>query len=130
VTGWRSSSKRTPPWTPGPDGLAQGVLEDGQTIVAVPARGPGRTAVIDPSEVILHPARPSFKHEANVLRGKISRLGLEPGPDRGQARVTATVSVLGQAFSVRLDLAQAQALGIFPGQEVWLTFEAASVRWL
>jgi tungstate transport system ATP-binding protein len=115
-------------WSPGGEGLWTSQIAGGQIILAPPppkGMDPAAIPGVAPMDISLHNSIPIKEPGQNLLEGVVKQIGLEPFSGDCLVQIKAG----GLNLSVRMDVAGASCLAIYPGQEVWLLFSVESVSW-
>ena len=100
---------------------------DGQAVFAYPPQTVrANAAMINPADVRIAAGRPRTAHEVNVIGGRIVQMTLE----RATGSVLVSTEVGGNVIKTRVEAAELDRLGLFPSQEVYLTFPYSAVRWI
>lgn len=100
---------------------------DGQAVFAYPPQTVrANAAMINPADVRIAVGRPRTAHEVNVIGGRIVQMTLE----RATGSVLVSTEVGGNVIKTRVGAAELDRLGLFPSQEVYLTFPYSAVRWI
>ena len=115
------------PWRTGQKDLLQKELEDGQMIVAPRPVDGKEVAVLDPSRMkISLPSRdPLLTWNMNTLHGFLTRLFLEKSGDK----VQVAIKVAELDVTIRMDREKVEALKLFPGKEVNLSYDPQDIIW-
>lgn len=113
------------PWNPGPDGFWEKVLEDNQVVRVSAPPSPSAVAVIPRNAATLSrtPALPPSPEHA--LLGVLTRLALDP--ESGAVHVTLRIAELNFTFPLAAETAQ--AMNLFPGQQLYLTYRVSAIVW-
>jgi len=115
------------PWCPGPEGMVQKELEDGQILVA-PQPGAGKQmAALDPSrmKVVLDGGEPLLSWNVRTLNGFVTRLFLEKNADTVQTSIKAGELVI----TLRLPSDRIDSLRLYPGRKISITYNPADIEW-
>lgn len=115
------------PWLPLADGDWQKLLPAGQSLRVVAPPQQDSIAVIAPGDltVVVH-LNDSTPRRDNALVGVLSNLAYHK---RTEA-ILATVVVENLTLTASVPPRQAQTEALFPGQKVWVVFDADTVRWI
>ena len=116
------------PWRMGQNGLLHKELEDGQ-VLNVPKPEEGKqVAILDPSklEVLLPDKGLSLKWNINSLNGFVTRLFLE----RNGKTVQAAIKIAELVITIRMERDRVEALKLFPGKEVSISYDHQKIEWL
>ncbi len=115
------------PWRLGQRDMLQKELEDGQVLM-VPQPDEGKEiAMLDPAQLqITLPGKdPLLKWNTHTLKGFITRLFLE----KNGKTVQVAVKVAELVITLHLDLEKVEALKLYPGKEVNLSFDPQKIEW-
>jgi hypothetical protein len=115
------------PWRIGQKGLLQKDLEDGQVLMAPKPEEGKHMAVLDPSKLkITLPGKdPLLKWNVNTLSGFVTRLFLERNGDT----VQTAIKVADLVITLRLDRDKVEALRLYPGKEVNISYDPNKIEW-
>jgi tungstate transport system ATP-binding protein len=115
------------PWRIGQKGLLQKDLEDGQVLMAPKPEEGKHMAVLDPSKLkITLPGKdPLLKWNINTLSGFVTRLFLERNGDT----VQTAIKVADLVITLRLDRDKVEALRLYPGKEVNISYDPNKIEW-
>ncbi|UCD66263.1 MAG: ATP-binding cassette domain-containing protein [Deltaproteobacteria bacterium] len=115
------------PWRIGQKGLLQKDLEDGQVLMAPKPEEGKHMAVLDPSKLkITLPGKdPLLKWNVNTLSGFVTRLFLE----RNGETVQTAIKVADLVITLRLDRDKVEALRLYPGKEVNISYDPHKIEW-
>lgn len=115
------------PWKFASEGFLQKELEDGQ-ILLVPLPGEGKQmAILDPSrlKVTLPGKDPLLQNNVSILKGFVTRLFLE----KNDATVQAAIRVGELFITIRLEREKVEALKLYPGREVHISYDPREIEW-
>lgn len=114
------------PWSSRPDGLWEKTLGDGQRITAAtPPETTAGTALLEPSDILVAVTPPGGLSARNVLRGTIVQMTRENSSEK----LVVTVSVADLSLHCSVTRTATEELRLIPGNEVFVIFKAASIRW-
>jgi tungstate transport system ATP-binding protein len=115
------------PWRLGRKGLLQKELEDGQILLAPNPEKGKEVAIIDPARlnISLPDEESSVKWNMDSLHGVIIRLFLE----RNGTTVQTSVKVAELQITIRMKRDKIEALKLFPGQKVIISFNHDDIEW-
>lgn len=114
------------PWIQTGNRFWEKPLHDGQIMIVAGGPDDNAAAVIDSKAFSVHPPGHETAPPRHSLKGTIIRLMLETG---GTGMIAA-IRVGGMTFNVRLTAAEMQGSGLYPGQDVCLSYDPSSVTWI
>jgi len=118
------------PWEKKENGTWEKHLQDKQKIVVNNLPEKNAAAVIDSSAFSIYPsdhgADQKTDRTPNMLHGTIARLMLE----KDGTGIIAVIRVGSMAFNVKLSIEDMRAADLYPGRDVRLSFDPASVKWI
>jgi len=114
------------PWREAGPGRRAKELKDGQRIVVLHPQGPGDAAVLSPGDVSVALDPPESRDGRNRLSCTLWRMSLE----KDTGGVLAVLSAGELTFTARLPRDRRDAVPLYPGARVWVSFEEGAVRWL
>jgi len=115
------------PWRIGQKGMLQKELTDGQLLVVPKPEEGKKIAVLDPSrlKITLPGKQPLLKWNIQTLNGFVTRLFLEGNGETVQAAVRVADLVL----TLRLVREMVEALKLFPGKKVSISYDPEEIEW-
>jgi tungstate transport system ATP-binding protein len=115
------------PWHLGQKNLLHKELEDGQILAVAPFPENREVAVLDPARlhISLPASRPLPQSNSMTLNGSVTSLFLEKSGDTVQAAVKVAELVI----TVRLERQKVEALHLFPGKEVSVSYDPREIEW-
>jgi tungstate transport system ATP-binding protein len=115
------------PWRLGQRNMLHKELEDGQVLIVPQPDKDQHTAVLDPAklQIALPGKDPLLKWNFHTLKGSVTRLFLE----RSGQMVQTTVKVAELTITLRLELEKVEALKLYPGKEVNISFDPQKIEW-
>ncbi|MFZ0726307.1 MAG: ATP-binding cassette domain-containing protein [Desulfobacterales bacterium] len=114
------------PWQAGPDGHWRKELADKQVVLATAPPAADAVAAVDSGAVTLGNVLDSEKGRRNFLKGTVTRLEL----DKSSRQTIATILVGAVPFAVRVPPRREEALKLYPGREIEISFSPDSVQWI
>jgi len=115
------------PWRQGQVDLLQKELQDGQVLIAPKPEEGKQIAVLDPARlnISLPDKDPLIKGNMSSLSGYVTRIFLEKSGETVQTAVKVAELVV----TIRMERSQVEALKLFPGQEVCLSYDHREIEW-
>jgi len=115
------------PWHLNQKGLLQKELEDGQILLAPNPEEGKQVVIIDPArlDISLPGKESSVKWNMDSLNGVITRLFLE----RNGTTVQTSVKVAELLITIRMERDKVEALRLFPGRKVIISFNHDDIEW-
>jgi tungstate transport system ATP-binding protein len=115
------------PWRIGPNGMLHKELEDGQLLVAPKPEEGKHMAVLDPSRLtITLPGKDILpERDRNKLNGFVIRLFLE----RNGATVQTAIKVAELVITIRMERNKIEALRLYPGKEISVSYAPEKIEW-
>jgi tungstate transport system ATP-binding protein len=115
------------PWRIGQNGLLQKELEDGQVLIAPKPEEGKLMAVLDPSrlKITLPGMDALMQGNCKMLNGFVTRLFLE----RNGATVQTAIKVAELVITIRMERYKVEALRLYPGKEVSVSYDPQEMEW-
>jgi tungstate transport system ATP-binding protein len=115
------------PWRIGQKNLLQKELEDGQVLVAPKPEEGKQVVVLDPSrlKITLPGKDPLLRWNINTLNGFVTRLFLERNGDTVQTAIKVAELVI----TIRMGRDKVEALKLYPGKEVSISYDPQEIEW-
>jgi hypothetical protein len=115
------------PWRIGQKDLLQKELEDGQVLVAPKPEEGKQVVVLDPSrlKITLPGKDPLLRWNINTLNGFVTRLFLERNGDTVQTAIKVAELVI----TIRMERDKVEALKLYPGKEVIISYDPQEIEW-
>ena len=115
------------PWRLGQRGMLQKELQDGQILVAPKPEEGKQVAVLDPSRLSISlPDKDTLlKWNLSSLKGFVTRLFLE----RNGETVQVAIKVAELVITIRMKRDKIEALKLFPGKEVSISYDPQEIEW-
>lgn len=115
------------PWRIGQNGLLQKELEDGQVLIAPKPEEGKLMAVLDPSrlKITLPGMDALMQGNCKTLNGFVTRLFLE----RNGATVQTAIKVAELVITIRMERYKVEALRLYPGKEVSVSYDPQEMEW-
>ncbi|OIN96983.1 MAG: hypothetical protein AUJ48_00710 [Deltaproteobacteria bacterium CG1_02_45_11] len=114
------------PWQRRSDGTWEKILPGGQHIVVPEPPRAQAVAIIEPISISVSLQGYSNNSSKNVLAGIISRLVL----DKNTQNIVVSIIIGNISFTAKMIKNKVSDLSLYPGREVFITYDINSVKWL